>query len=88
MCYSITVPNTKFGEKQMQEHDNEFIEDSKIVYDIEGTKDTTSLAALGRALSSPTRIQMIRLASRWRKTHSIPVDLTFSVANSAIMINI
>ena len=38
----------------MQEHDNDFIEDSKVTYDIEGTKDTTEITALGRALSSPT----------------------------------
>ena len=64
MCYNITVPDANSKEKIDAKHDSDFIEDSKIVYDIEGTKDTTSLAALGRALSSPTRIQMIRLASR------------------------
>ena len=48
----------------MQEHDSDFIEGSKITYDVEGTKDTTNLAALGRALSSPARIQMIRLVNK------------------------
>lgn len=48
----------------MQEHDSDFIEGSRITYDVEGTKDTTNLAALGRALSSPARIQMIRLVNK------------------------
>ena len=48
----------------MLEHGSDFIEDSKIMYDIEDTKDTTNLTALGRALSSPVRIQMIAWSTR------------------------
>ena len=73
----------------MQEHDNDFIEDSKIIYDIEGTKDTTSLAALGRALSSPVRIQMIRLVNKKNMLASeIAAELNLPLSSAIFHLNI
>ena len=73
----------------MQEHDIDFVEDSKIVYDIEGTKDTTSLAALGRALSSPARIQMIRLVNKKNMLASeIAAELNLPLSSTIFHLNI
>ena len=73
----------------MQVHDSDFIEDSKIVYDIEGTNDTTSLAALGRALSSPVRIQMIRLVNKKNMLASeIAAELNLPLSSAIFHLNI
>ena len=65
VCATILLyPVKNSRRKQMLEHGSDFIEDSKIMYDIEDTKDTTNLTALGRALSSPVRIQMIAWSTR------------------------
>ena len=73
----------------MHEHDNDFIEDSKIIYDIEGTKDTTSLAAFGKALSSPVRIQMIRLVNKKNMLASeIAAELNLPLSSTIFHLNI
>ena len=73
----------------MQKHDSDFIEDSKIMYDIEGAKDTTSLAALGRALSSPVRIQMIRLVNKKNMLASeIAAELKLPLSSTIFHLNI
>ena len=73
----------------MQEHDIDFIEDSKIIYDIEGTKDTTKIAALGRALSSPVRIQMIRLVNKKNMLASeIAAELNLPLSSAIFHLNI
>ena len=73
----------------MQEHDSDFIEDSKIIYDIEGTKDTTTLAAFGRALSSPVRIQMIRLVNKKNMLASeIAAELNLPLSSTIFHLNI
>ena len=73
----------------MQEHDNNFIEDTKIMYDIEDTKDTTKLAALGRALSSPVRIQMIRLVNKKNMLASeIAAELKLPLSSTIFHLNI
>ena len=73
----------------MQEHDSDFIEDSKVTYDIEGVKDTTSLAALGRALSSPVRIQMIRLVNKKNMLASeIAAALNLPLSSTIFHLNI
>ena len=73
----------------MENRDNYFIEDSKIIYDIEGTKDTTKLAALGRALSSPVRIQMIRLVNKKNMLASeIAAELNLPLSSAIFHLNI
>ena len=73
----------------MHEHDRDFIEESKIIYDIEGTKDTTNLAALGRALSSPVRIQMIRLVNKKNMLASeIAAELNLPLSSTIFHLNI
>ena len=73
----------------MQEHDSDFIEGSKIIYDIDGTKDTTNLAALGRALSSPVRIQMIRLVNKKNMLASeIAAELNLPLSSAIFHLNI
>ena len=73
----------------MQANDNNFIEDSKIMYDIEDAKDTTNLAALGRALSSPVRIQMIRLVNKKNMLASeIAAELNLPLSSAIFHLNI
>lgn len=73
----------------MQEHNSSFIEDSKIIYDIEGSKDTTVLATLGRALSSPIRIQMIRLVNKKNMLASeIAAELNLPLSSTIFHLNI
>ena len=73
----------------MQEHDSDFIEDSKIIYDIDGTNDTTNLAAFGRALSSPVRIQMIRLVNKKNMLASeVAAELNLPLSSAIFHLNI
>ena len=73
----------------MQGHDTDFIEDSKIIHDIEGTKVTTHLAALGRALSSPVRIQMNRLVNKKNMLASeIAAELNLPLSSTIFHLNI
>ena len=73
----------------MHEHDSDFIEDSKIIYDIEGTKDTTNIAAFGKALSSPVRIQMIRLVNKKNMLASeIAAELNLPLSSTIFHLNI
>lgn len=73
----------------MQEHDGDFIEDSKIIYDVDGAKDTINLAALGRALSSPIRIQMIGLVNKKNMLASeIAAELHLPLSSTIFHLNI
>ena len=73
----------------MQDYYNDLIEDSKVMYDIEGTKDTTKLAAFGRALSSPIRIQMIRLVNKKNMLASeIATELGLPLSSTIFHLNI
>ena len=73
----------------MLEHGSDFIEDSKIMYDIEDTKDTTNLTAWGRALSSPVRIQMIRLVNKKNMLASeIAAELNLPLSSTIFHLNI
>ena len=73
----------------MQEHDNNFIEDSKIIFDIDRTKDTTSLVALGKALSSPVRIEIIRLVNKKNMLASeIAAELNLPLSSTIFHLNI
>ena len=73
----------------MQEHGNDFIEDSKIMYNIEDSKDTTNITTLGRALSSPVRIQMIRLVNKKNMLASeIAAELHLPLSSTIFHLNI
>ena len=73
----------------MQEQKNIITKDVKKTYEIEGDKDTTALSALGRALSSPLRIQMIRLVNKKNMLASeIAAELNLPLSTTIFNLNI
>lgn len=65
MCYTFTVP---FKEEIMAKNiDNSVVANSalqSVLYDIENSEDTNAIALLGRALSSPVRIEILRMLNQ------------------------
>lgn len=66
MCYNITVPTKGGALLHMKKFSSIFYDTRNIkdIWEIDNPEDTNDLALLGRALSAPVRIQILRLINR------------------------